>query len=396
MSEAPEDALFHGMTVLSLEQALAMPYCSYRLSLEGMRVIRIEPPRGDPNRYVGQLVADEEGMRSYFLGINAGKESVTLNLKEEAGRALLHELVRELKPDIFCTNQLPSKYGRLGVDYETLKDLHAPLIWCGLSGFGPDRPEPAYDPMVQAYTGLLYLTGEPDGDPMQVGVPLADLGAANEAFAQILKALLRREKTGEGSRLDVSMSRVCMSLLATKIPPAALGADVKRFGNTHRFFSPVNVFKTSDGWVMIAVGNDRQWKALVESPVFRHLDRPEYEKNAGRIGDVQNLNASLGAVFETRTTGEMTALFQEAGIPISRVSAMRDLFEDPFLSGMMMRMKDPVHGTEVPLAPAPFESHGAPPAKDPHYSPRLGEHNEKVYGKGLGRDVAALEEKGIV
>ncbi|MHC4598045.1 MAG: CaiB/BaiF CoA transferase family protein [Planctomycetota bacterium] len=388
--------LFDSMTVLSLEQALAMPYCTYRLGLLGMRVIRIEPPRGDPNRYVGQLVADEEGMRSYYLGINANKESVTLNLKEAEGRALLHELTETLRPDIFCTNQLPSKYAGLGVDYETLKGLHPQLLWCGLSGFGPERPEAAYDPMVQALTGLLYVTGEPEGAPMQIGVPLADLGAANEAFAQLVIGLHRREKTGEGGRIDVSMTQVCLSLLATKVTPAALGADVSRFGNTHRFFSPVNVFETSDGHVMIAVGNDRQWKALVGFEGFGHLDRPEYEKNAGRIGDVKNLNAALAEVFKPRTSAQMIALFQGAGIPIARVSTAEDWFRDPFLSSLMMGMKDPVHGTEVPLAPAPCVTPQLDPGKIQRYSPRLGEQNEAVWGELLGKDVEALKEKGII
>lgn len=391
-----DEPLLKGMTALSLEQALAMPYCTFRLGLEGMRVLRIEPPQGDPNRYVGRLVADEEGMRSYFVGINAGKESVTLNLKAPEGRALLHELVARLKPDVFCTNQLPSKYDALGIDPDTLRALHPPLIWCGLSGFGPDRPEPAYDPMVQAYTGLLHVTGEADGDPMQVGVPLADLGAANEAYAQILKALLRRERTGEGARLDVSMARVTLSFMATKLVSAALGTDVSRFGNTHRFFSPVNVFRTADGWVMIAVGNDRQWKELVRLPGFEHLDRPEYERNAGRIGDVRNLNAALAEVMEGRPTAEISKRFQTAGIPISPVSTVDDLFDDPFLSGLMLAARDPVHGTRVPLAPSPFEETGAPPRPLLPWAPRLGEHNDAVWGGTLGRDVAALRTQGVI
>ncbi|MHC5039713.1 MAG: CaiB/BaiF CoA transferase family protein [Planctomycetota bacterium] len=387
---------FKGMTVLSLEQALAMPYCTYRLGLLGMRVIRIEAPRGDPNRYVGQLVAEEEGMRSYYLGINANKESVTLNLKAAEGRALLHELVAKLQPDIFCTNQLPAKYEGLGIDFETLKGIHGPIIWCGLSGFGPERSEAAYDPMVQALSGLLYVTGEPEGDPMQIGVPLADLGAANESFTQIMIALLNRERTGEGSRIDISMARVCLSLLATKITPAALGADVSRFGNTHRFFSPVNVFQTADGFVMIAVGNDRQWKALVGLQGFEALDRPEYEKNAGRIADVKNLNTALGAIMRERPSGTLIDLFLGVGIPISPVSTIDDIFADPFLSGMMMKMKDPRHGTEVPLAPAPFEAWDSRPDPAQVYPPRLGEHNPAVFGELLGHDVSALKEKGII
>jgi crotonobetainyl-CoA:carnitine CoA-transferase CaiB-like acyl-CoA transferase len=384
------------MTVLSLEQALAMPYCTYRLGLLGMRVIRIEPPRGDPNRYVGELVAKEEGMRSYFLGINANKESVTLNLKEERGRELLHELVDTLKPDIFCTNQLPSKYAGLGVDFETLSALHPALIWCGLSGFGPARPEAAYDPMVQALTGLLHVTGEPDGDPMQIGVPLADLGAANEAFAQIMISLLQREKTGIAGRIDVSMTRVCLALLATKITPASLGTDVSRFGNTHRFFSPVNVFKTRDGHVMIAVGNDRQWKALVGLEGFTHLDGPTYEKNDGRISDVKKLNASLAAVFSERTSEEMLDLFKGVGIPISRVSTSADWFEDPFLGSHLMSMKDPVHGTEVRLAPAPCHTQEAEITSVQEYAPRLGEHNDRIWGELLGADTASLKDQGVI
>jgi len=386
--------IFDGMTVLSLEQALSMPYCTYRMGLMGARVIRIEAPRGDPNRYVGSKIADEKAMRTYYLGFNAGKESITLNLKNPVGPKLLHDLVSRLQPDIFCTNQLPGKYAKLGVDYETLRGIREDLVWCGISGFGPKRSQAAYDPMVQAETGLMYVTGEAQRDPMGVGVPIVDLGAANEAVTQILAALLLRERTGQGSCIDVPMARASLSLLCTQIHQAALGTDVSRTGNTHRFFGPVDVFETTDGHVLIAVGNDRQWKALVGFEGFEKFDKPRYERNEGRVSDSENLHPALAEVTREHTCDQLVELFKKANIAISRVNTMQDIFEDPFLRKMMMSSKDPIHGTELCLAPSP---HDTPPSLEPlPYPPRLGEHNQAIYQDLLGRNIDELQEQDLL
>jgi crotonobetainyl-CoA:carnitine CoA-transferase CaiB-like acyl-CoA transferase len=386
--------LFPHIKVLSLEQALSLPYCTFRLSLRGMEVIRVEPPRGDPNRYVGRKIDGEEGMRTYFLTINGNKKSVTLNLKSGRGKEILHEMIRKIPVDIFCTNLLPGTYEKLGIDYETLKGVKEDLIWLSLSGFGPERSEAAYDPMVQAVSGIMEVTGEKDGEPLVCGAPVADLEAANAAYTAIVEALYVREKFGKGTRIDVSMLQATLSLLATKIPLKSLGQDVSRFGNSHRFFAPVNTFPAKDGYVMIAVGNDRQWEEMTKFPGFGELACPEYETNAGRIKDVENLNRKIRGVMAAKTTREIIALFKKANIPASKVNDIEDALKDEFIRPMMMRTEDPKTGTEVVLAPNAVALEGLEP--DQKYPPRLGEHNEEIYGERLKLEVEGLKSEGVI
>ena len=164
--------IFKDMTILSLEQATTLPYLTYRLTQDGMNVIRVEHPvYGDPNRMIGENYLKEERMYSYYLCINAGKKAITLNLAEDKGGDILKELILKLKVDIFATNQLPRNYAKLGVDYDTLKEIKSDIIWLGITGFGPDSNEPAYEPILQARSGLMDLTGEPDDDPRTQGPP---------------------------------------------------------------------------------------------------------------------------------------------------------------------------------------------------------------------------------
>jgi crotonobetainyl-CoA:carnitine CoA-transferase CaiB-like acyl-CoA transferase len=174
--------LFENLTILSLEQATVLPYLTYRLAQDGVNVIRLEHPvYGDPNRMIGENVLSEERMNAYYLCINAGKKDLTLNLAEEEGQKIFHALIRELKVDIFATNQLPRNYKKLGIDYDTLKSLRSDIIWLGITGFGPDSNEAAYDPILQARSGLMELTGERAGDPQVLGIPLPDMGTSEHA-----------------------------------------------------------------------------------------------------------------------------------------------------------------------------------------------------------------------
>ncbi|HZY43818.1 MAG TPA: CoA transferase, partial [Anaerolineae bacterium] len=198
-------ALFSELTILSLEQATTLPFLTQRLARDGARVIRIEAPgRGDPNRYVGRNLLNEDGMASYFLPNNCGKQAITLNLAEAEGRSILHQLIDHLRVDIFATNNRPSSYQKLGIDYDTLKAIKSDIIWLGITGFGPQSDEAAYDPVLQARSGWMALTGKPDDDPLVFGLPMVDLGAAEHAYGAVMKALYRRalsplsREAGEG------------------------------------------------------------------------------------------------------------------------------------------------------------------------------------------------------
>ena len=262
---------------------MVVPYLTYRLAMDGMQIIRLEnPSHGDPNRMVGDNVLNEERMNSYFLCINAGKKAITLNLANPAGRDLLLKLIKELDIDIFITNQLPRNYKKLGIDYDILKTAKEDIIWMGITGFGPNSDEGAYDPVLQAKSGLMDLTGESDGDPQVLGIPLADLGASEHGYGLLMKAIFNRAVSGRGARLDLSMFDSSISWLAVPITmTASFGKHITRCGNTHEFFAPVSVYQTSNGFIYLAVGNDRQWKAMVTQDLFSSLDKPEYEKTRG-------------------------------------------------------------------------------------------------------------------
>lgn len=376
--------IFRNMTMLTLEQATVLPFLSYRLAMDGIRVIRLESPSNpDPNRMIGENRLGEEGMNSYFMAINAGKKAITLNLGMPEGRELLKELIVKLKVDIFATNQLPRNYEKLGIDYATLKSVKPDIIWVGLTGFGPDSNEAAYDPVLQARGGLMEMTGEAGAEPQVLGIPLSDMGTSEHAYGSIMKALFKRAATGEGERISLSMFMSTVSWLTTQITMTkSFGNKITRRGNTHQFFSPVSVYKTKDGYAYIAVGNDRQWLSFTQLPGFERLAKPEYEKNAGRIKDVKNLNVLINACTAEKTTDEMLTLCQAATIPISRVNTLAEVIEDPYVKEALLTAVDPVTKTRIHMAPAPYMTPFlAESNRELTFPPRLGEHNEGIYGE---------------
>jgi crotonobetainyl-CoA:carnitine CoA-transferase CaiB-like acyl-CoA transferase len=393
--------VFSDLTILSLEQATVLPYLTYRLALDGAQVIRMEHPvYGDPNRMVGENVLGEERMNSYFLPINGGKKAITLDLASPEGREIFRDLITRLKVDIFATNQLPRNYEKLGIDYESLKALKKDIIWLGITGFGPESNEVAYDPILQARSGLMELTGERDQSPQVLGIPLPDMGASEHAYGLIMKALFKRAVTGEGSRIDLSMFQSTLSWLTVPLCLSkSFGQHITRRGNTHEFFAPVSVFKTRDGYVYIAVGNDRQWDSLTDLEPFKELKTDQYRRNEGRINDVENLNRKLGAVIARYSTERMIEFFNQAKVAVSRINTIPEVLEDPLVKRSLLTSQDSRTGLEIFLAPPPFDS-GRLTASGRRvpFPPRFGEHNSEIYGQ-IGVDEARLAElkaKGVI
>ena len=390
------------ITVLSLEQATVVPYLTYRLAQDGMEVIRLEHPvYGDPNRMIGENVLGEKRMNAYYLCINAGKKALTLNLADPEGQHLFDELIQTLDVDIFITNQLPKNYQKLGIDFERLKGVKKDIIWLGVTGFGPDSNEGAYDPILQARSGLMDLTGQPDDDPQVLGIPLPDMGTSEHAYGLLMKALLKKQCTGEGSRIDLSMFESSVSWLTVPITlTSSFGKQITRRGNTHEFFCPVSVYQTQNGYVYMAVGNDRQWKTLVSQSVFNALDKPEYEKNAGRIQDVDNLNKAMNAITQQMTSEDLIELLQSITVPVSKIKSMEDVIQDPLVKRRLISAKDPVTSTQITLAPPPImNSFIEERDGELTFPPRFGEHNSALYGQTLGYDTDALEDlkkRGVI
>ncbi|HUL32225.1 MAG TPA: CoA transferase [Thermodesulfobacteriota bacterium] len=390
-----EVQLFKNLTVLSLEQATVLPYLTLRLAEEGANVIRMEHPvYGDPNRRVGDDVLKEDRMFSYYLSINAGKKALTLDLGTPEGQEIFKRLIPRLKVDIFATNQLPRNYAKLGIEYEMLKKIKEDIIWLGMTGFGPQINEAAYDPVLQARGGLMELTGEKGGTPQVMGIPLPDMGASEHGYGLLMKALFKRAVTGQGSRIDLSMFESTVSWLTQAIThTVCFNKKVSRRGNTHEFFAPVSVYETKDGYAYIAVGNDKQWETMTKIPGFESLYKKEYERNAGRIAGVDRLNRAIGEITKKFSTNELIDVFSKATIAISKVNAIEDVVRDPLVKPNLIRSKDLKTGMEITLAP--------PPISTPYlrsinrimsFPPRFGEHNEEIYGGLLGYSAAQLKE----
>jgi crotonobetainyl-CoA:carnitine CoA-transferase CaiB-like acyl-CoA transferase len=392
-----------GLTVLSLEQATVLPYLTYRLAQDGARIVRLEHPvHCDPNRMIGHPFREgEEKMCSYFFAFNAGKQAVTINLKDARAQELLRRMLVELDVDVFATNQLPRNYASLGVDYDTLRAVKPDLIWVGITGFGPDSNDAAYDPILQARGGLMDLTGEPDGDPQVVGIPLPDMGTSEHTYGQVMKALYRRAVTGEGARIDIAMIDSTVSWLAQPVTMArTFGRTMRRRGNTHEFFGPVNVFPTADGYVYLALGNDAQWRRLIALAGFEGLADPTYDTNAGRIVDAGRLNARLAEVTRGFSTEQLIAAFTAATLAVGKVQDIDAVCADPMVRDKFLHSVDPVSGFEVTMAPPPVTT----PWLRGHdrtmtFPPRHGEHNSAIYGGELSLSVdelTALAAEGVI
>jgi len=390
------------ITVLSLEQATVVPYLTYRLAQDGMDVIRLEHPvYGDPNRMIGENVLGEKRMNAYYLCINAGKKALTLNLADPDGQHIFDRLIQEMDVDIFITNQLPKNYQKLGVDFERLKEIKKDIIWLGVTGFGPHSNEGAYDPILQARSGLMDLTGQPDGDPQVLGIPLPDMGTSEHAYGLIMKALLKRQYTGEGSRIDLSMFESSVSWLTVPITlTASFGKKITRRGNTHEFFCPVSVYQTRNGFIYLAVGNDRQWKALVSQAAFKKLDKPEYEKNAGRIEDVDNLNDVMNAITKQMRSEDLMDLLHSITVPVSKIKSLEDVIQDPLVSQKLLFAKDPITSQRITLAPPPIvTSHLENSDGELSFPPRFGQHNKEIYTQDLGygdKEIEGFKNRGVI
>jgi crotonobetainyl-CoA:carnitine CoA-transferase CaiB-like acyl-CoA transferase len=391
-------------TVLSMEQALSLPYATLRFVQLGWRVIRIEATPaaeglpGDPNRYIGGRVADDD-RRSYFVAPNVGKQAIALNLKDPRGQALLVRLIRELGVDVFCCNTVPSRYQALGIDAARLRTARPELIWAGISAMGPGYPEaPGYDPVIQAMAGYMEVTGQRDGPPMLTGIPVIDLKAGDELYANVLLALLERAEGGAGREIHVSMLQAAASWLITVLPLIDFGCDpseITRAGNEHRKFIPTNVYPTSDGFVYLAIGSDVQWRRLTAIPKFAAVGNEVRATNEGRHAERAAIHRDMAAVTRGHTADEILTDLRGATIPATRIFDIRQVRELPALRDKLTRTALP-DGRVVRLPPRAVDRADAP--GDFSFAPKYGQHTRAVLAEaGLdAADVQSLLRDGVV
>jgi phenylsuccinyl-CoA transferase len=391
-------------TVLSLEQALSLPSATLRFAQLGWRVIRIEATSqkdalpGDPNRYIGARIADDD-RRSYFIAPNVGKEAIALNLKDARGHEVLRRLIRSLDVDVFCCNTVPSRYKALGIDYASLVGARRDLIWAGISAMGPEYPEaPGYDPVIQAMCGYMEVTGNPDGPPTVMGLPVIDLKAGDEVYANVMLALLERAETGRGSEIHVSMLQAAASWLITVLPLIDFGCapdEITRAGNEHRKFIPTNVYPAADGFVYLAIGSDAQWKRLTEIAKFARVANEVRKTNEGRHQERAAIHRDMASVTAHHPVEELLADLRRATIPATRIFDIRQVRELPQLREKLTRTVMPGRGAVrmQPMAVDLAEARSELPF--PH---KYGADTRRVLAEAgySGADVEALAGAGVI
>ena len=390
-----------GVRVLDLSRHLAGPYCAMMLGDLGAEVIKIERPGvGDESRHWGPPFFDGES--AYYLCCNRNKQSLTLNLKHERGVALAHELVRS--SDVFIENFRVGVLDKLGLGYPQLQAINPRLVYCSVSGFGhtgPDRELGSYDFLIQGRSGLMSITGEPDGPPLKVGVAIADVAAGLFACSAVLSALFARERTGVGQHLDIALYDSQVAVLANLASNYLCSGEIPgRWGNAHKSIVPYQTFQAADDYLILAIGNDAQWRQFcVAAGGAAWAQDSRFTTNPERVANREALIPLLQELIRGKTVAEWLQLCAEADVPAGPINAIDKVFADPQVDarGMLVEMPHPTIGT-VRLAGTPLKL-SATPAEMRLPPPLLGEHTDAILARLLALDdrvIAELHRDGVV
>ena len=383
-----------GVTILDLTRVLSGPFCTMLAADMGARVIKVEHPiRGDDTRAWGPPF--QQGESAYFLSINRNKESVAVDFKRDEGRQLLNRLIE--KADVLVENFRPGTLDAIGLGYQELSTRHPALIYVSISGFGqsgPRRTEAGYDAVAQAEGGLMSVTGSPDGPPVRLGVAIADLAAGMYAFQGLLLALIARGRTGKGQLVDVALLDSVASLLTYQSGRFfATGEAPARTGNRHTAIAPYDTFDAADGVIVLAVGNDDQWRRLCHALERPDLDEAaQFRTNADRVGHYDALRTALTDTLSTRPASDWVRRLRAAGVPCGSVRSIDEVFADPqLLSREMLAMVEHPAIGPLRMAGLPTKLSGTPGSiRTP--PPRLGEHTGRVLERDLGLSAGEIEQ----
>ena len=383
-----------GIRVLDLTRILAGPYAAMILRDLGAEVIKIEQPVvGDEARGIGPFKND---FSLYFMSINRGKKSLTLNLQSQLGKEIFVDLVKQ--SDVLVENFRPGAMKRLGLDYETLKKHRPSLLYAACSGFGQTGPyagRGAYDMIIQGMGGIISITGEPDRPPVRVGTSISDLTAALFTAIGILSALRHRDQTGEGQLIDVGMLDCQVAILENALVRYLSTGEVPQpLGRRHPTITPFEAFESADGYVVIAMGNNVLWKKFCD-----HVNQPElvdderFCSNALRTEHHDELFPILAEIMRQRSTEQWVTALEEIGVPCGPVNTVDKVATDP----QVLAREHEVTGT-VGIPGIPIKLSETPGRVDAP-APNLGEHTEEILTGllGLGSDeVDRLKQQGVV
>jgi len=403
------------ITVVDLTTFVTGGFATLMLANQGAEVIKVERPgAGDDNRHSGPpfvepdpdydgpgRTADENGESPYFWTINYDKLSVEFNLKTESGLEALYDLVAEA--DVVVENFRPGTAERLGIGYDDLREVNDDLVYCSISAFGETGPwsrRPGYDLLVQGTSGIMSVTGPEDGDPVKVGLPQTDLITAMWAAFGIVGSLFRRERTGEGDRLELGMHDAALPWLTKQAGKAFVGEETKRMGTKDPVLAPYQTFPTADGYLNVGCANQKLWGELCDA-----IGRPEladddrFATNPDRVEHMDELEAELSAEFRERSTDEWVDLLaEEHGLPVAPVYDVPTALdnEQTEARGVIREIEHPALGT-VPVIEHPINYENATAGFD-GAPPLLGEDTEAILD-GLGydsEDIDRLREEGAI
>ncbi len=389
-----------GIKVVDLSRFIAGPYCTMKLGDMGAEVIKVETTgRGDDSRALGPPFINGES--AYYLSFNRNKKSIALNLREEKAKEIVHKLIREA--DVFVENFRIGVTAAMGLTYEDVKKIKPDIIYCSITGFGhnsPYREKPSFDVMVQGESGLMSVTGFPDGPPQRVGVAIADILGGFHAVEGILLALLARHKSGQGQFIDVSLMDSILAILTYQAGHfLATGEAPRRVGNRHPMITPYESFESKDGYVIFAVGNQRLWENFVQTLGRGDLnDDPRFATMAERNRHPAELKKIIESITSQKTTEEWIETMEKAGVPCGRIRTLDQVLTDPHvrIREMVVEQEHPtaglikLMGVPVKMSLTPGEV-AAPP-------PILGQHNVEIL-KDLGyseTEITVLQNEKII
>ena len=395
-----------GLRVLDLTRVLAGPWATQTLADFGADVIKIEKPgEGDDTRGWGPpFLANPDGTRgdaAYFQSANRGKQSVCIDMATTKGQALLHKLAAQ--SDIIIENFKVGGLKKYGLDYDSLKTANPRLIYCSITGFGQTGPfanRAGYDFMIQGMAGVMSITGEPDGEPMKMGVAFSDIFAGLHAVIGITSALYHREKTGNGQHIDISLLDSQVAVLANQALNYLVGGKVpQRLGNAHPNIVPYQTFETMDGHIIMAVGSDRQYTEYCRILNAMHLTAEPYATNRGRVENRATLIPLLQPYMKTRTTADWITAFEAAAVPCGPIHTIDQVFDNEQLKSRGMQLSlQRGDGLNVPSVANPIVfSETAITYKSP--SPTLGNATRQVLTERLGLsevEISALQQQNVI
>ncbi len=391
-----------GIVVLDLSRVLAGPYCSMILGDLGADVIKVERPEiGDETRHWGPPFA-APGESAYYLCANRNKRSITVNLKMPEGVEIIKDLAR--KSDVFIENFAPGGTDKLGISYDVMREVNPRIIYCSITGFGPDGPycnRTGYDLVVSALGGLMGITGETDGPPVKVGVAITDVCTGISAQGAICAALYAREKMGKGQHIHLSLLETQVAALVNMASSYLISGEIpQRWGTAHETIVPYQAFETKDKYVIVAVGNDGLWAKfckVIETPEL--IDDPRFRTNPLRVKHRQECIDILTPILKTRCRDEWVALLSAEGIPCAPINSMEDVFNDPQVlhRNMLIEFDHPSAGKIKQVGiPVKYSATEAAVRRPP---PRLGEHTDEILTEVLGYDPGKKEQfraRGVI